>query len=110
MDLSSSCCGGGGESSLLLLSLDDLCSSFLFCDRDLLFSSGESSLRRLLDLESRRDLDLWRLERSCLRDRDPLVDVDLWSSSESSSEDEDSSLADRLFRRLSRLERCSSSR
>ena len=82
----------------------------LFSDRDLLFSSGESSLRRLLDLEPRRDLDLRRLERSCLRDRDPLVDVDLWSSSESSSEDEDSSLADRLFRRLSRLERCSSSR
>ena len=60
----------------MLLSLEDLCSSSLFFDRDLRSSSDESLLR-LADLEFLRDLDLRRLECLCLRDRDPLDDGDL---------------------------------
>ena len=82
-----------------------LCCSWSVCGRDCW--ENDESLRRLLDREPRRDLDRLRLERSCLRDLDPLVDVDLSSSSEL-SEDEDSSLVDLFFRRVSRLERCSS--
>ena len=50
--------------------------------------SSEDPLRRRSDLEPLRDRDLRRLERSCLREREPLDEGDLRSSSEVSEEEE----------------------